>query len=616
MMETVCMKKWLICLCLLGLSALAHAGEQLDPALAFRPSLGALDKQTAEVRIDIADGAYLYRHRFAFKALTPGVVLGEAQIPAGHTKHDENLGMDVETHRGELRIPIPLKTGAAEGDLRIAVTYQGCADIGVCYPPETHELSLGAAPSQGSGGLGGLERLIERPAERSTSLTPPPDTPQSAAPPVQQAPDSEAVGLKKVLQDGHLGLILVSFFGAGLLLAFTPCVLPMLPILSGIVIGHDPGIGRRRAALLATVYVLGMALTYALIGVAAGLSGTFLKAALQNVWVLGAFALVFVGLAGAMFGFYELQLPSALQSRLSNAANRQTGGHFAGVAVMGVLSALIVGPCMAAPLAGALLYLAGHGDPVLGGLAMFVLGLGMGAPLIAIVSVARAILPKTGPWMASIRKVFGVIMLAMAVWLVTPVVPPVAVMLAWAVLAIVSAIHLHALDPVPPHTHGWWRLWKGFGVIALLWGAALIIGVLGGARDPFEPLVFLRSAASEMPSLRFEKVTSNAELDRRLTAGRPVMLDFYAETCTACKEMEREAFRDPRVVAALKDTVLLRADVTANSPDDAALLKRFGLYAPPAIVFFDAQGQEISAATVLNKQDSETFLATLQRRGQ
>jgi thioredoxin:protein disulfide reductase len=420
-----------------------------------------------------------------------------------------------------------------------------------------------------------------------------------------------------LLNGGNLLLILLSFFGAGLLLAFTPCMLPMLPILSGIIVGHGPHVSRMRSAFLASIYVLGMALTYAIAGVAAGLSGTLLSAALQNAWVLGGFAAIFVALACAMFGFFDLQLPTALQSRLSETANHQRGGSVIGVAVMGVLSALIVGPCVAAPLAGALLYIAKTGDAVLGGSALFVMALGMGAPLIVIAVAARGLLPHAGPWMESVKKAFGVMLLALALWLVGPVLPEVVVMLAWASLAIVCAVYLHALDPLPPQSKGARRFWKGIGVLMLIVGSALLIGALGGSRDPLQPLGFLRgaNAAQNLGKLPFETITDLAELDRRLAQGRPVMLEFSADWCVSCKELERFTFSDARVADALKGAVLLKADVTANSAADQALLKRFGLFGPPGILFFDANGREIETARVLGYQNADEFLATLARRG-
>jgi len=373
------------------------------------------------------------------------------------------------------------------------------------------------------------------------------------------------------------------------------------------------------AIWLSLAYVLGMAVTYAAVGIAAGFSGTLLSSALQNAWVLGAFALVFVVLSLSMFGFYELQMPAALQSRLSETANRQ-GGSFGAIAGMGALSALIVGPCVAAPLAGALLYIAQTRDAVLGGAALFAMALGMGAPLILVGVFSRSLLPKAGPWMEAVKKFFGVIMLATALWLVTPVIPVWTQMLGWAALLIVPAIYMHALDPLPPHSNNWKRLWKGIGVLMLLAGTAMLAGVLGGARDPLQPLGFLRSEAAAggvSPQLTFERVKSVAELDARIgeaaARGQPAMLDFYADWCVSCKEMEKFTFADPQVRARLANVRLLQADVTANGDDDKALLKRFSLFGPPGIIFFGRDGKELAGVRVVGYQPAELFLATLER---
>ena len=362
-----------------------------------------------------------------------------------------------------------------------------------------------------------------------------------------------------------------------------------------------------------------MAITYAAAGVAAGLTGTLLATALQNPWVLGGFATVFVALSLSMFGFYELQLPIFLQSRVSEEASHLKGGSLPGVAAMGALSAIIIGPCVAAPLAGALLYIGQTGDAVLGGVALFSMALGMGTPLLAVGLSAGTLLPRSGPWMEAIKKAFGVVLLATAVWLVSPVIPVVAQMLAWALLLIVSAIYLHAIDPLPPHARGWQRFWKGIGIVMLLLGAAMLFGTLAGSRDPLQPLSVLRSSSAtniEARPLPFTRVRSLAELEATIAAARqPVLLDFYADWCVSCKEMERFTFADPRVQAKLAGWMLLQVDVTANSNDDKALLQHFRLYGPPGIVFFDSSGKEIAGVRVTGFQDADEFLGLLSRLG-
>lgn len=570
------------------LVSLAHAEEFLDPAVAFKPSVRALDGQTIEVSYEIAKDYYLYRDKFRFRVDGEAVTLGEPVYPKGKEKNDDNFGK-VEVYYKSVAIRIPVeRTASGPLSLKLATVSQGCADAGVCYPPQTQALSV--------------------------NLPDPATTPAYNPAAANSAGGDESGSIAATLKNAGLWTSLALFFVAGLGLSLTPCVFPMIPILSGIIAGQGHRASHARGLALSLAYVLGMAVTYAAAGVAAGLTGTLLSAALQNPWVLGSFGLVFVVLSFSMFGFYELQLPSALQSKLSEESGHLQGGRGIGVFLMGALSALIVGPCVAAPLAGALLYISQTGDAVFGGTALFVMALGMGAPLIAVGVAGGSLLPKTGAWMEGVKKAFGVLLLATAVWLVSPVIPVVVQMLAWALLLIIPAIYLHALDPLPPQAKGWQRFWKGIGIVMLLTGAALLIGALAGGRDPLQPLAGLRgqAVAAETARLPFERVTSLAELEARVkSAGRPVMLDFYADWCVSCKEMERFTFADPAVRAKLAGYTLLQADVTANSADDKALLARFQLFGPPGIIFFDATGQEISSVRVVGFQDAEQFLKSL-----
>ncbi|MFA6314078.1 MAG: protein-disulfide reductase DsbD [Sterolibacterium sp.] len=598
------MLKYLLPLLLALVASLATgASEPLDPEKAYQFSATALDAGTLEARWQIADGYYMYRDKIKF-SLGPGadgIKLGTPQFPAGKIKEDEYFGK-VEVYRKELKILLPIETaaGTTPTSVLLKASSQGCADLGICYPPLPQQATL---------------KLIA-----AGVVVPAPDTGRQNAPQTTplsvDAADDESSQIARLLKNASIWTILLFFFGAGLALAFTPCVFPMVPILSGIIIGHGHDIGKSRAFVLSLVYVLGMALTYAVFGVAAGLSGTLLSSAMQNAWVLGAFALVFVALALSMFGFYELQLPSSMQSKLADEANQQQGGSVHGVALMGCLSAIIVGPCVAAPLAGALLYIAKTGDAMLGGGALFIMALGMGLPLLLIGTSARHLLPKPGPWMEAIKQFFGVMLLGVAIWLVSPVITALAQMLAWAMLLIFSAIYLHALDPLPPHAHGWHKFGKGLGVLALLVGAALLLGALGGARDPLQPLSFMHvgAAAGEAHGVKFERVKSLAEMDGRIkTAGRPVLLDFYADWCVSCKEMERFTFNDSAVALRMNQMLLLQADVTANSDEDKALLKRFGLFGPPGIIFFDVKGQEVQNLRVVGFQDAALFGSVLDK---
>ena len=594
------------------------AEEPLDPEQAYQLSARAIDANTVEARWQIADGYYMYRSKFRFTADPATVALGEPQFPAGHIKDDEYFGK-VETYRQEVLIRIPVQTNGATTFTLKAVS-QGCWDQGICYPPTPQKATIdfNATASTPVPGLSSASPSSSAPSLSSilssAQSSPAASVPEQAAPASDGDESSRIAGL---LKHGSFWLIIASFFGFGLLLCLTPCVFPMVPILSGIIVNHGHAVSHVRAFWLSLAYVLGMAVTYAAVGVAAGFSGTLLSAALQNAWVLGGFALVFVILSLSMFGFYELQLPAALQSRLSEKANQQ-GGSFGAIAIMGALSALIVGPCVAAPLAGALLYIAQTKNAVLGGAALFAMALGMGAPLILVGVFSRSLLPKAGPWMEAVKKFFGVIMLATALWLIIPVIPVWAQMLGWAALLIVPAIYLHALDPLPPHSNNWNRLWKGIGVLMLLGGTAMLAGVLGGARDPLQPLGFLRSEASERavpPRLTFERVKSVAELDARIgeaaARGQATMLDFYADWCVSCKELEKFTFSDAQVQARLANVRLLQADVTANSDDDKTLLKRFSLFGPPGIIFFGRDGKEVNGVRVVGYLPADRFVATL-----
>ena len=569
----------------------AGADDLLEPDKAFRFSARALDARTVEVRYGIADGYYLYRDRFRFAAEPASVALGQPQFPKGQIHEDKFFGKQ-ETYRKEVRIRLPVEAAGAER-LKLQVTSQGCADLGVCYVPQVQSADLRLAS------LGGSRASILRESEPFASS------------PERVTAASDDVRFAGVLESGRLWLVIAVFFGAGLLLTFTPCVLPMIPILSGIIVGEGRKVTRRRAALVSLAYVLGMAVTYTAIGIAAAFSGNLLTAALQNTWVLGAFAAVFVGLALSMFGFYELRLPSSWQARLTAASNRLGGGDWGAVVLMGALSAAIVSPCVAAPLAGALLYIGQTRDALLGGTALFSMAIGMGVPLVLVGVSEGALLPRSGPWMHAVRQFFGVLLLAVAIWIVTPVIPAAMQMLLWAGVLVGSGVFLGALEPIPQGASGWRRLSKAVGVLALLAGAAQGVGALSGARDPVRPLAGLFAQSPEAP-LRFETVKTLADLDARLkTADKAVMLDFYADWCVSCKEMERFTFSDPQVHARLGEMTLLRADVTANSVEDKALLKRYRLFGPPGIVFFDAGGREIEGLRVIGYQSPEKFIRSL-----
>ncbi|HZO00706.1 MAG TPA: protein-disulfide reductase DsbD [Burkholderiales bacterium] len=577
------MKRFLIAFLLLALAAPGWAqlfkknDELLEPEKAFRfsalPAQGGID-----VTFAIADGYYMYRDKFRFSAEgNPAVKLGTPQLPSGARHKDEFFG-EVETYRRQVRIHIPAQ---GEGRFELKVVSQGCADVGVCYVPMESQASLQLTSAGGA-------------SEPRFSIF---------------ASDVEIARLF----EGNAALVLAGFFVFGLLLTFTPCVLPMIPILSAIIAGEGEQLNKARGLALSLSYVLGMAVAYALAGVAAAYSGSLIAAALQNAWVLGAFALVFVALALSMFGLYELRLPGFLHQRLNSAHQRLRGGRIASVAAMGVLSAIIVSPCVAAPLAGALLYISQTRDIALGGTALFAMALGMGVPLVAVGISEGALLPRAGAWMEGVRKFFGVLLLAVAIWIVSPVIPPMAQMLAWGTLLVGSAVFLRAVDALPAGASAWQRLWKAAGIVALVAGVALLVGAFTGSRDPLRPLAGLTESSQPAAApLPWTRVASLAELETKLKApGRPVMLDFYADWCVSCKEMESFTFSNPKVRAELDRMLLLQVDVTAHNEDDKALLKRFSLFGPPGIIFFDADGREIKGLRVIGYQNAERFLKTL-----
>jgi thiol:disulfide interchange protein DsbD len=585
-------------------AVLAHAAipgappDLLEPDQAFRFSARALGSDSIEVRYQVARGYYLYRDKFQFTVTPPSVEVGAPELPPGVRKKDEFFG-EVETYRGELRIKLPVRNAAPGETVTLNATSQGCADVGVCYVPHEQKARIVLAAAGGdAGAAAGLFPNAAPAAGASASLA---------------GEDERAV--TRLFQGGFAWLIL-SFFGFGLLLAFTPCVLPMIPILSGIVVGQGHRVTRMHGLALSGAYVLGMAVTYAAAGVLAGLSGAMLSAAFQNAWVLGTFAALFVLLAGAMLGVYELQLPTGFQTRLADASNRLHGGRLAGVFGMGALSALIVGPCVAAPLAGALLYISQSRDVMLGGSALFAMALGMGTPLLVVGASAGALLPKAGPWMDTVKRFFGVLLLGVAIYLISPLIPIWVEMLAWAALLTLTGVFLRAIDPLPPTARGFDRFAKGVGVLALVAGVAFLIGALSGSRDVLQPLSGLRSAAaSAHEEVKFTRIDSVAELETAVTAaaGKPVMLDFYADWCVACKEMERYTFSDPGVQKRLADMVKLQADVTTNSAQHQALLQRFRLFGPPGIIFFDREGRELQALRVIGFQPAARFAGVLDR---
>jgi thiol:disulfide interchange protein DsbD len=582
----------------------------LPPDQAFKFSAHMADEHTIVVNYAIADGYYMYRERFHFSA--NGAKLGEPAIPPGKIKFDDTFQKNVETYHHGIEIRIPVE---ATGPFTLNATGQGCADKGLCYPPQDTSIQLtpagggepqmSVAPGQslpvGQSGFAFPGKAAEPAPQADTPAAPTP-APASAKP----AAPSELSGIAALLQGGRLLAIVPAFILLGLGLAFTPCVLPMVPILSSIIVGEGGQVHRTRGFVLSLAYSLGMAIVYTALGVAAGLVGEGLAAALQNPWVLSAFALLIAAMSLSMFGVFQLQVPAALQTRLANASGRQASGKLAGVFAMGAISALIVGPCVAAPLAGALVYISQTRDVVIGGAALFAMAIGMSIPLLLVGVSAGSLLPRAGMWMEAVKRFFGVLMLAMALWMATPVLPGLVQMLLWAALLLGYGVYL-----LRGRGH-----WAGLaiGAASVVLGATQLVGVASGARDPLAPLARFTGGAPAQP-LAFTRIKTVGQLDAALaaTGGRTAMLDFYADWCVSCKEMEKLTFVDPAVKARLANTVLLQVDVTANDADDRAMLKRFGLFGPPGIILFDRQGKEIPDSRVIGYQDTNKFLSSLRK---
>jgi thiol:disulfide interchange protein DsbD len=601
------------CLLVVVMSAgVARADDDfLDPAVAFKFSA---TEQPGEVVVHykIADGYYMYRERFAFATRNGTVTIGDPQLPAGHVKFDQTFGKNVETYRNDLTIHIPVKQAAGPFDL--AVTSQGCADAGICYPP--------------------MERVyhVDGAALHPASANPAPAAVAQAAP--NSATDTSswyerttsADYAQSLLQGGSFFAIVGIFFVVGAVLSLLPCSYPMIPILSAIIIGEGARVTRGRGFALSLAYVIGMALVYTVLGIAAALVGQSLGAWLQNPWVLGAFGVLLTLFAVTLIAGYDIALPQRWQDGASTASQGRSGGKFAAVAAMGALSALVVGACMTAPLFAVLAFIAHTGNAVLGGAALFSMGIGLGVPLLIIGLGAGTFLPRAGAWMDGVKVFFGVVLLAAALWIVWPVLGAVAQMLLSALWLLVAAAALGLFSPPAGSSSVWRRLGRGLGVALTIWAAVLLVGLAAGSSDPLKPLAVLaaRGGAGGVPgtpsdtpnaqadSLTFAAVRSSTQLDEAVkTAAQPAMLDFYADWCVSCKEMEKFTFSDPRVHARLQQLNLLRADVTANNPDDQALLKRFKLFGPPGIIFFDHSGAEV--LRVVGYESADTFLHSLDR---
>ncbi len=597
-----------------GLKSLADLSRLIEPASnraflpvdeAFKLGIERLDAGTLLARLRIADGYYLYRDKTRFELTRgEGVKLGAYQLPRGTTKDDPYIGK-TEVYYGTLEIKLPLAfTGAQPARIELSASYQGCAEKGICYPPTTQKLSL-ALPAGGAAAVAA--------------------TGPAAAPP---ATSPERGDRPKTSTEVFLFAVLAAF-GTGLLLTFTPCVLPLIPILSSIIVSSStPEITKLRGGLLSLSYVLGTAVTYTAAGVLAGASGEQLQAYFQNPWAIGLFSTLFAALALSLFGFYELQMPSFIQSRLQERTQGIRGGSFLGTFALGLVSALIVGACVSPLLITALGAAITSRDPWLGGAIMFSMSLGMGVFLVALGIGAGFLLPKAGPWMDQVKHSFGVMLLAVAVYMLGAL-PQVPVLLLWAVLLIVTAMYLGATESLPAGARGWQRFWKGLGTVILVWGILALLGGLAGERDIFRPLpqqalglftgeASRPAAATPAPGeALFERVTTLAQLEARLgqarVQGKPVLLDYYATWCTDCVRMEKATFSEARVRTALGRFALIQADVTENNDDARAIKQRFGIFGPPATLFFDARGTELKELRFYGFRPPAEFLPMLEK---
>ncbi len=566
---------------LLGNPALGTLSDgPLPVEQAFQPTAEIVDPFRLAVTWKIAEGYYLYRDSLTVTGVDGVARPGPVSLPPGIDKWDEHFG-DTQVYYDEVRLEIPLLRPTPDAGLvELQLAYQGCKEDSICYPPAIAGIALDLPPAA------------------------------AAAPP----PLAEQDRLSALILSGNLLLVIATFTGLGLLLAFTPCVLPMLPILSGIIAGQGKDVTTTRAFTLSLTYVLGMALTYTIAGAAFAAAGGQIQAALQKPWIIISVAGLFVALSLSMFGLYELQMPAAIQTRLTQTSGKQKSGTFIGTAVMGALSALVVTTCVAPPLVASLMVIAQSGDVARGALSLFAMSMGMGIPLLIVGTSAGKLLPKAGAWMDKIKGAFGFMMLGLAIWMLERILPGSVVLVLWAALVFMAGVFLGAFQSLDAQAGTLPKLGKGFGLLAALYGAALLIGALSGARDPLQPLSFVSSRGGETAlesELQFRTIKSVADLDAELArasaAGQSVMLDFYADWCVSCKEMERYTFNDSNVQQALSNVVLLKADVTLNDDLDQALLKHFGIFGPPSIIFFDRNGQEQANYRIVGFMPAEEF---------
>ena len=559
---------------------------------AFQPILTALDGNTVEVAIRVTSGYYLYKDKISATVDSDKVQLGKLELPAGEMKTDQYFG-DMEVYHNDVFGRLPMARATPEAmDLELQVRYQGCADDGICYPPVTKVMTVSLPEATAVAALATMASA------------------SAGAPPV-----SEQARLAQIITGSGMGLVVATFFGLGLLLAFTPCVLPMVPILSGIIAGEGDNISPARGFSLALSYVMGMALVYTAAGVAAAAAGLQLQAMFNQPWVLVLFSSLFIVLALGMFGLFDLQMPSAIQSRLATISGDQKSGTAVSAFVMGALSSLVVTACVAPALIATLTVMAQTGDMVRGGTALFAMSMGMGAPLLLVGAAQGKLLPKAGAWMVAVKNAFGFMMLGLAIWMMSRVLPGEVTLALWGVLIFMAGVFLGGLTTLTSESLGVQKLGKGFGLLAIIYGAVLLLGSLAGSNSMLHPLAALNTGGgaivAEHRGLEFRRIKTTGDLDAAIAAaasqGKSAMLDFYADWCVSCIEMEEYTFTDSGVQDALANTVLLQADVTANDDEDQALLQRYGVFGPPTIIFFGADGVQRHGYEVVGYMKAKDF---------
>jgi thiol:disulfide interchange protein DsbD len=577
-----------------GLSGLGLTGglggEFLPVDEAFKPILIPVDGNKIEVTWQVAPGYYLYKDKISVRALSDQVQLGALELPEGKLKYDEFFG-ESEVYFDDVFAPLTIARATPEAmELELELGYQGCAEGGLCYPPTKRTLSVTLPEASAISDLASLPRPVSDQDRKASIIT-----------------------------SASIWTVVVSFFGFGLLLAFTPCVLPMIPILTSIIAGEGEDTSPARGFFLALSYVMGMAIVYTAAGVVAVAAGAQVQAAFNQPWVLSLFAGLFVLLAIAMFGGYDLQMPSGIQSKLAGISSNQKSGTVVGAFIMGALSSLIVTACVAPALVAALAVMSQSGDYVRGGTALFAMSLGMGAPLLLVGAAQGKFLPKAGPWMVAVKGAFGFMMLGLAIWMLSRFLPGSLILTLWAVLAVITGVFMGGLTSLTPESSAVQKLGKGFGFLAIIWGLLMLLGAFTGGSNPLKPLATVNLGGGTMVAedrhLEFTRVKTIADLDREIAAasaaGKTAMLDFYADWCVSCIEMEEYTFTDPGVQAALANTAVLQADVTANDEQDQELLERFGVFGPPTIIFFGTDGQQRHGYEVVGYMKAEDFVEHL-----